>query len=462
MPNAKHLLLATVAVLASIQVAAQEDSQRIPVDALRTPDEKTDAAATQPAGTTAYVEVGMDAVMNRQQMPAPSSRSGGDRINTRAAFDLRAQQRFGNGFGLYLSGRASATGGSLDDRTPGKRLDLREALLSRVDGDGLAWKVGRVNLRNGVALGYNPTDFFRANTIVDTSTRDPVSLRESRLGTFMLDVQHIGESGSLQAAIAPRITKAIGLDNQPSAGLAASRTNASHRLLLRAVRDLGADFSPEFLLFKESGRAPRIGASITRSIGQQATWYAEWAAGKRERPIDAAIRYGVATGDLPESGLRLLSGAGRRMAQELVVGGSWASTGNFSVNLEFLFNQNGLSRREWKELFHSRIAGQSAPSGLIWYARDHASLFQEPLARRSVFVRAQWDNIWSRGLSLVALGNINADDRSALYQLSLDYRLDATQRIRATWQTNAGRSDSQYGSVRMRQAFTLTYVAYLP
>jgi len=463
MSKAKRTLLVVMSTITSIPLAAQEDADRIPADALRLSNEATEAVTVRSTDITAYVEVGIDTVMARAPARAPASHSRNDRVNARSAFDIRAQQRTDSGMSFYISGRGSVTAGPLDESMSTKRLDLREAFVSQVDGNGLVWKVGRVNLRNGVALGYNPTDFFRANTVVDNTTRDPVSLRESRLGTYMLDLQRIGESGSVQAVVAPRVvTNTKGLDDQPSAGLAASRTNASNRFLLRFVRDFGVDLSPEFLLFKESGRDPKIGASITRALGQQATWYAEWTAGKRERPIDAAVRFGAATGDLPQSSLRLLSGEDRRMAHELVLGGSWANASNLSVNLEFHFNQNGLSRNEWKDMFDSRVAGQLVPASLVRYARDYASVFQEPLARRSVFTRAQWEDIWVRGLSVVALGNFNVDDRSTLFQLSLDYRLDASQRIRATWQTNVGRGASQYGSLPIRQAISLTYVAYLP
>ena len=45
---------------------------------------------------------------------------------------------------------------------------------------------GRINVRNGAALGYNPTDFFRSGALRSVVSIDPNSLRENRLGTVML------------------------------------------------------------------------------------------------------------------------------------------------------------------------------------------------------------------------------------------------------------------------------------
>jgi hypothetical protein len=39
--------------------------------------------------------------------------------------------------------------------------------------------VGRIKTHNGVALGYNPTDYFRANAVRSVISIDPASLRET-------------------------------------------------------------------------------------------------------------------------------------------------------------------------------------------------------------------------------------------------------------------------------------------
>ena len=52
---------------------------------------------------------------------------------------------------------------------------LKEAYLSwQAQPDRVA-DLGRINARNGVALGYNPTDYFRAGALRSTVSIDPAS-----------------------------------------------------------------------------------------------------------------------------------------------------------------------------------------------------------------------------------------------------------------------------------------------
>ena len=64
--------------------------------------------------------------------------------------------------------------------------ELREAFISWQPADGTWIDLGRINLKSGVAVGYNPTDFFRTRAVVEPLTADPTVLREDRLGTLML------------------------------------------------------------------------------------------------------------------------------------------------------------------------------------------------------------------------------------------------------------------------------------
>jgi hypothetical protein len=58
-------------------------------------------------------------------------------------------------------------------------------------------EVGRINVRNGVALGFNPTDFFKTGSLVDQASLDPTVVRLNRLGTVMTRFQASGGHSSL-------------------------------------------------------------------------------------------------------------------------------------------------------------------------------------------------------------------------------------------------------------------------
>ncbi len=63
------------------------------------------------------------------------------------------------------------------------RNELREAYASWQPRARLYLEVGRINVRNGVALGFNPTDVFRPRTLVGQASLDPSVLSRNRLGT---------------------------------------------------------------------------------------------------------------------------------------------------------------------------------------------------------------------------------------------------------------------------------------
>ncbi|KMQ80099.1 hypothetical protein BPMI_00798 [Candidatus Burkholderia pumila] len=64
---------------------------------------------------------------------------------------------------------------------------------------------GRINLCEGVASGFNPTNFFKADAIRSIVSIDPANLRDNRLGSVMLRSQVLWDDGSLSALVSPRL-----------------------------------------------------------------------------------------------------------------------------------------------------------------------------------------------------------------------------------------------------------------
>ena len=149
----------------------------------------------------------------------------------RMAVDVRLSAKLTDGWRLALSDR-------LDDIHPvaegqrNTRNSLREAYAAWQDPDGtVAAELGRVNLRNGPAFGYNPTDYFRIGASQTLNTADPVALRENRLGTAMFRLGQLWMGGGVSLAVAPKLGAVAG--DQPFA-LDFGSTNASDRALLTA------------------------------------------------------------------------------------------------------------------------------------------------------------------------------------------------------------------------------------
>src|SRR5262249_20134803 len=123
---------------------------------------------------------------------------------------------------------------------------------------------GRINLKSGVALGFNPTDFFKTRAVVEPLSADPTALREDRLGTLMVRAQHIWEGGATTFAFAPalyRPSPVFSNTNLRSLAPSFDRTNAHDRLLVKGTAALFGDFSPELLVYREGSRTT-FGANL--------------------------------------------------------------------------------------------------------------------------------------------------------------------------------------------------------
>src|SRR5262249_30565295 len=226
--------------------------------------------------------------------------------------------------------------------------DWREGFLSWEVSDHMYADAGRINLKSGAALGFNPTDFFKTRAVVEPLSADPSVLREDRLGTLMLRAQRIWTGGAMTVAVAPAGSQARPIysdSNLPSVGPSFDRTNARARLLVKGSINVAADFSPELLVYREGNRT-RFGLNITRGIGQNVVAYAEWSGGMEPNVVADALAYGRDTRVLPAGApIALPDDSASTFRQDLSVGGSFSTKPKLTLNVEYHLHQAGFDRR---------------------------------------------------------------------------------------------------------------------
>ena len=290
--------------------------------------------------------------------------------------------------------------------------DLRELYASIEPQPRSYLDAGRINLKSGVALGFNPTDFFKARAVVDPLTADPSSLRGDRLGTVMARAQHVGEASSWMAVYAPRVTAPAALATDPDRGFNPlwGRTNGNDRWLAKASMQLGDGVNPEVLAFHENGRW-KAGFNIAESVGQGTVVYLEWSGGRRAGLIDEALGFGRETGTIPPTAPNLVAPASAvRFRSQAAIGASYTTESKVTFNLEYHYNGAGVARVD------------SLPAVReLAYVRAYAADRQEPLQRDSVFVRADWVDAFVPHLELTGFVLADAHDGSALVQLEAEY-----------------------------------------
>lgn len=338
--------------------------------------------------------------------------------------------------------------------------DLREIYLSDALPTRTYVDVGRVNLREGVATGYNPTDFFKPRTAVQLSSVDPSAARENRLGVAMIKAQQLFDEGSITAAFAPKLADTTALPTSAPAIFDPGwgRTNADDRSLL-STSWTGSSFNPQLLAFHDS-LGTHWGASLSHVLNASSVAYLEWS-GVRESSLTArAIAFGQQTGVFP-AGLaeREHVSENKRFSNDVTVGASWTSSFNLTLNVEYHYHQSGLDGAEFSRAFQQ---ADNNPRGAsqYWYLQQYAADQQEPLTRREFFLRADWQDVIPSTLNLGAVAFIAQSDGSALAQIYAQYFLSRSWTLSAYLGATTGSKTSVFGSSRWQTSGVLQVARY--
>ena len=449
------VLAAGVALSAAALADENQDLDLIPKDA----QSAVAAAPTEPstAGATRriYLENALTGSERRNDslvaLPAPPPR-----WQERLFLDVRKSWRLASDAQLTYSGRLNLRAEDGLDFPSHENVinDLREAYASWEPRERTFIDAGRINLKSGVALGFNPTDYFKTRAVVAPLSADPAELRDDRLGTLMIRAQQIWEGTSVTAAFAPAVSNKsplYGSDNLPSFDPMFDRTNAASRFLLKASVALG-DLSPELLLYREANET-RFGLNLAQSVGQSTVLYGEWSGGRRATLIDDALHFGRATGTLPANAPMapnpLPQDPNRSFRSELALGGSYTTANKVTFNLEFHFEQAGFTRADWNNWF-SAGQGSSGAAPIareLWFVRGYALDQQQPISRNSLFLRADWVDALIPKLELSGFANADLLDGSGRVQLAADYYLSDVWTIGGIAIANFGARHSDFGSL---------------
>jgi hypothetical protein len=301
---------------------------------------------------------------------------------------------------------------------------LKEAYASwQPRADAIA-DMGRVNMRLGVATGYNPTDYFRAGAVRTVVSINPASLRENRLGTVMLRGQKLWSSGSFIGLYAPKLADQP--NNSPfSPDFGA--TNNRNRWLLAGTQRLAPGFSPQVLLYGEERGSPQLGLNATTLLGKSTVAYLETSAGRSRSLLSEALA-------LPDDSA---------FRARLATGLTYTTRFKLSVTLEYQYNGAGLDRSGWTAL------RQGPPDAYLQY-RNFAMTQQDLPTRHNAFLYATWPDFPIRKLDLSAMQRVDAVDHSGLSWVEARYHWNRVD-LALQWQRNGGDPGTQYGALPQEQ-----------
>jgi len=343
--------------------------------------------------------------------------------------------------------------------------ELRELYVGAEPAARSYLDLGRINLKSGLALGYNPTDYFKTRAVVEPLSLDPTVLRENRLGTVMIRAEHIWEWGSLTGAYAPALTGPAPIYpplDLPSFNPMLGLTNAETRLLLKGSVEFASYFNPELLLFR-GGSESKVGLNLAENVSQRTIAYLEWSGGRQGTLITEALRFGRETGTFPAGAASGLPGQpAESFMNQAAVGVSYTTETRVTFNFEYHFNQPGFTAAQWNKWFTVGQAGVNHPGipAALWYIRDYALDQQQPVSRHSLFLRADWVDAFVPKLEIVGFMDTDLHDGSSLVQLGADYYVSDNWTVGAQAVAFVGPRRSDYGSLPQAGSVLLKVARY--
>lgn len=455
----RALLLLALAWSGTVVAQSDSDLALIPPDSQAPPKISPGRAERD-----LYLENALTGLSLRDDLPVAALPS----YDWQERFLLDVRDAWKGGWGrLVFSDRLNLRAES-DLTFPGRENvvnDLREAYMEWPLADQTYLALGRINLKSGIALGYNPTDYFKARTVSEPLSADPTVLREDRLGTVMIRLQRISRAGSITLAFAPRLQRPSPIYSNtelPSLNPMLGRTNPENRLLLKASIDLSPDMSPELLIYHDS-HATRAGLDLSMTLGQSVVAYLEESVARRRDLIAEALDFGRATGALP-AGVpdEPPPSPGSSLKNELAVGASYTTSNRITWNLEYHLNQAGFTSRDWNRWFEigSAPGGSPASADELWYIRGYALDQQQQSTEQAVFLRADWTDAFGLNLELSGFMNVDLRDGSGQAQGQADYYLSNAWTVGLLAAGNFGSARSDFGSLPAAYSILLSVRRY--
>jgi hypothetical protein len=362
-------------------------------------------------------------------------RNGTSVANQRLSLDVQLDKSLASGWRAVFADRLDLNWYNAPSRQNSINT-LKEAYLSWQARDDQLFDLGRVNVRNGVAIGYNPTDYFRAGANRSIVSADPGSLKRNRQGSVMLRSQSLWRDGALTALYSPRLASQPNPQSNPQSNPQPNAaawnpdlgaTNNQHRWLLAASHKLSENINPQWLLYDEEHRSPQLGFNLALLVNDATVSYVEWSGGRSRSLLSQTLN----------------SADDTAFRNRIATGLTYTTANKLSLTLEVQYNGAGLREAEWNAL------PRTAPAAYGQYRRTVQNLQDMP-TRQALFFYAAWQDALINHVDLNAMLRFNAADDSRLSWLEARYHWDRAE-VAMQWQMNSGNAVSEFGASPQRR-----------
>lgn len=319
---------------------------------------------------------------------------------------------------------------------------IDDAYLDVMFRERFFFYVGKKNVRDGVGLSSNPTDFLGEGKEVDMTKREE-ERRMEREGNYLIGVDTYLKDITLTAIFAPHIDEF---------------QEERDRTLLKIsllVDSLNTDTSLHYF----NGSIPGAGFNISTTIGEALVLHTEttfrWGSNRKiVRLITEGTPNTYEIDDPDDSG---------RVYPHILGGGHYTFKDGTNIILEYLYNGDGYSSKEWDEL-----------KGFIRYSHDEykkgflkelmkGNLLQaneimrfRELRKNYIFARISNPDIKEK-IDGALVFFMNADDESFLINPSLNYRVSASTTLGLFAIIFVGENDTEFGMTHWGSEVSIVY-----
>jgi len=305
-------------------------------------------------------------------------------------------------------------------------------------GSAYFLELGRMNVKEGVARGYNPTDYFRGGSALTLSV-DPKERKDNRLGAVLVQGTYIAEDYTIKALYAPEISvdESSIWGNKKHFGLKLHETNKQERATLYAGYTGLDDWSLSALVHHDDDGI-HLGTNISY-IYERAIWYMEASVNKRAEQIIEALDTLHATNALMAN-----FSTDTDYQTELSLGLNYTFENSVVGTFEYIYNSAGFDSHDWKTYF-TLMQTSTKYTPMLGKARGVIANNAQRMSKHTLFAMARKSDALPN-LDWVVMAWVNPVDRSTLLQVGTSYDCEDMV-FSADIRSYIGKAQSEYGSM---------------
>ena len=299
-------------------------------------------------------------------------------------------------------------------------------------------ELGRMNVKEGVARGYNPTDYFRSGSALTLSV-DPKERKDNRLGAVLVQGTYIAEDYTLKALYAPKISvdKSSIWGNKKHFGLKLHETNTQERVTLYAGYTGLDDWSLSALVHHNDDGI-HLGTNISY-IDERAIWYMEASVNKRAEQITQVLEALNAPSELMAN-----FSTDTSYQTELSLGLNYTFENSVVGTFEYIYNSAGFDSHDWKTYFKlMQTSAKYAP--VLGKSRGLIANNAQQMSKHTLFAMARKNDALPN-LDWIVMAWVNPVDRSTLLQVGTSYDYHDVL-LSTDIRSYIGQRQSEYGSM---------------